>query len=386
MLTRSGWGAVAAAAIAIALGRLFGVIELYVLAVAILAAIVWAVVATARPLPKLHVRRSVVPGVVSVGEPARVDLMVANDAHRRSPVLRLWEPVGAAGAAMNLSPLRPGERTVAAYRLPTARRGIVQAGPVRVRRTDVLGLASRTTTLPGTTELLVTPHHHPVPFGERAIGGTLGEHVRVKALGQTGTEFHTLRPYVVGDDLRRVNWKASARTNEWIVKETSPEGMRRCTIIFDASGRDDPQEFEQAVSVAASLVTGASAAGLVTRFVSTGTDMRGPDVAETALRWLATVEPTNDPLAAPPGGRFGDGVGLVLLVTSVPDGRAVDAMRSTLSPDDVLVLVCTAPTLGTVGRFVVDASDEQRFVSSWTDLTGRHRSAEPSASGAGGWR
>ncbi len=170
------------------------------------------------------------------------------------------------------------------------------------------------------------------------------------------------------------------------MKETSPEGMRRCTIIFDTSVRDDPQEFEQAVSVAASLVTGASAAGLVTRFVSTGADMRGPDVAETALRWLATVEPTSAPLAAPSGGRFGDGVGLVLLVTSVPDGRAVDAIRSSLSPDDVLVLVCTALALGTVGRFVVDASDEQRFVASWTDLTGRHRSAEPSASGAGGWR
>jgi uncharacterized protein (DUF58 family) len=377
MLTRSGWGAVLAACVTVALGRLFGVIELFVLAVAILAAVVWAVATTARPLPKLHVRRAVVPGVVSVGEPARVELMVANDSHRRSPVLRLWEPVGSAGATMNLSPLRPGERTVAAYRPPTSTRGIVQAGPVRVRRTDVLGLASRTTTLPGTTELLVTPRHRPVPFGAGSIGGSLGEFVRIKALGQSGTEFHTLRPYVVGDDLRRINWKVSARTNEWIVKETSPEGMRRCTVVFDRSGGDDTPEFEQSVSVAASLVTGASAAGLITRFVSTGVDMRGPDVAETALRWLATVQASSEPLAPPPGGRFGDGVGLVLLVTGDPSGRAVDTIRAALSPDDVLVLICTTATSGPSRRFLVDASDDERFAESWTALTGGHHGTEP---------
>jgi uncharacterized protein (DUF58 family) len=386
MLTRSGWGAVAAAALAVALGRLFGVIELYVLAVAILVAVVWAVAATARPLPRLRVQRSLVPSVVRAGEPARVDLLVANDAHRRSPVLRLWEPVGSAGASMNLSPLRAGERTVAAYRLPTAARGIVSAGPLRVRRTDVLGLASRTTVLPGTIELLVTPHHQPVDFGSGSIGGTLGEFVRVKTLGQSGTEFHALRPYSVGDDLRRVDWKASARSNDLIVKETSPEGMRRCTIVFDGTHRDDPDEFERAVSVAASLVTGASFSGLITRFVSSGVDMRGPDVADLALRWLATVEPAVGGLEPPAGGRFGDGIGVVLLVTSRATGLPVDVVRSVLTPDDVMVLVCTAASPGPSGRFVVDASDDERFIESWARLAGRPAMSEPAPSGTGGWR
>ncbi len=386
MLTRSGWGAVAAASLAVALGRLFGVIELYVLAVAILVAVVWAAAATARPFPRLRAQRSLVPSVVRAGEPARVDLLVVNDGHRRSPVLRLWEPVGSAGASMNLAPLRAGERTVAAYRLPTSTRGIVSAGPLRVRRSDVLGLASRTTTLPGTIELLVTPHHQPVDFGDGSIGGTLGEFVRVKTLGQSGTEFHSLRPYSVGDDLRRVDWKASARSNDWIVKETSPEGMRRCTIVFDATRRDDPEEFERAVSVAASLVTGASVSGLITRFVSSGVDMRGPEVADMALRWLAMVEPAASELEPPTGGRFGDGIGIVLLVTSRPSGQPVDAMRTALTPDDVMVLVCTASTPGLSGRFVVDASDDERFIESWARLAGHRATTDPAPSGAGGWR
>jgi uncharacterized protein (DUF58 family) len=386
MLTRSGWGAVAAASLAVALGRLFGVIELYVLAVAILVAVGWAAAATARPFPRLRAQRSLVPSVVRAGEPARVDLLVVNDGHRRSPVLRLWEPVGSAGASMNLAPLRAGERTVAAYRLPTSTRGIVSAGPLRVRRSDVLGLASRATTLPGTIELLVTPHHQPVDFGDGSIGGTLGEFVRMKTLGQSGTEFHSLRPYSVGDDLRRVDWKASARSNDWIVKETSPEGMRRCTIVFDASGRDDPEEFERAVSVAASLVTGAAVSGLITRFVSSGVDMRGPDVADVALRWLATVEPSAGDLEPPSGGRFGDGIGIVLLVTSRPAGQPVDVMRSVLTPDDVMVLVCTADQPRMTGRFVVDASNDERFIESWARLAGRSATTEPASSGGGGWR
>lgn len=380
MLTRAGWGALAAAATAAVLGRVFGILELYVVAGGIAVAVVWAVLTVLRPMPRLTVHRRVAPGSVMVGEAARVDLVIANPGPRRTPVMRLWEPVGGAGAVMHLAPLSPGERTAAAYRLPTARRGLVTAGPLRVRRADVLGIASRSTVMPGTAELLVTPHHTPVSMGHHAAAGVLGDLVRLKALGQTGTEFHALRPYVPGDDIRRISWKASARSTDLIVKDTAPEGLRRCTVVLDLdaagySGEAGTEAFERAVSAAASVVTGAVQAGLLTRVVAADVDLRGHDVAPAALRWLATVEP-REQTAAVPALQTTEGLGLLVVVAPSLDRPFVAEVRSNASPDDVVVVVATrnhGTTTGNDRHLVVDATDATdngSFAASWAALVG----------------
>lgn len=377
MLTRAGWGALAAAGIAAALGRVFGILELYVLAGGIAVAVVWAVLTVLRPMPRLAVHRRVAPGSVMVGEEARVDLVIANSGSHRTPVMRLWEPVGGAGAVMHLAPLSAGERTAAAYRLPTARRGLVAAGPLRVRRADVLGIAARSTVVPGNAELLVTPHHSPVSMGHHAAAGVLGDLVRMKALGQTGTEFHALRPYVPGDDIRRISWKASARSTDLIVKDTAPEGLRRCTVVLDLdasgyTGDEGEAAFERAVSAAASVLTGAVQAGLLTRVVATDVDLRGHDVAAVALRWLATVEPSEHTTAVP-ALQTTEGLGLLVVVAPAVDCPFVAEVRGNASPDDVVVVVATRHhSTSTVGdrRLVVDATGDGSFTASWAALVG----------------
>lgn len=381
MLTRSGWGAIGLAAISFVVGRVFGLIELYVLAVGLLAATGVAVVTMLARPPRLAVRRLVDPSTVQAGDAARVDMQIANTGSRRSPVLQLWEPVGTTGGAtMNLAPLRPRERTVAAYRLPTSNRGVVRVGPMRARRRDVLGLASRTFVVPGSGELLVMPRHVPVRFTLGGSSGRLGDHLRMRAYGQSGSEFHSLREYVVGDDLRRISWKASARTNDLIVTETALEGVKRCTVVFDSSphgiATNDPGEaeaavaaFERGVSAAASLVTGAVASGLASRVVAPDIDLRGHDVAPAALRWLATVQPEPAGVDRLPSLKAGEGMGIVLAVTSSSSSAFAAAVRAALSPDDTLVIVATR-TVGGTERFVVDASSTDGFLDSWARLTG----------------
>ncbi len=374
MLTRSGWGALLIAVVSFGTGRVFGILELYVLGAGVVAAVLFAIASAMRQPPHLGVRRLLEPSIVRAGETARVDVQVANLGHQRTPVVQLWEPVGpTGGATMNLAPLRRSETTTAAYRLPTSHRGVIRVGPMQARRRDVLGLCCTSFELPGSVELLVIPKYTPTPFSLGGSSGRLGEHLRMRAYGQSGSEFHSLREYVMGDDLRRISWKASARSSEFIVKETAIEGVRRCTVVIDVD--DDAYDtagFERAMSFAAGLVTGAVAADLNTRVISPEVDLRGSDVAALTLRWLATANPEGGDRLPLPSLRSGEGMGVLVLITAHPASRRVSEVRGGLSPDDTLVIVAvtSAGASATGTRFVVDATSDEAFRRDWAHLTG----------------
>ena len=99
MLTRHGWTAVVASLASFAIGRLFGLMELFILGAGLVAAIVVALVVVRRRLPEVRVQRAVRPAMVAVGEPARVDIRVTNVDARQTPHVLLWEPVGENGGA-----------------------------------------------------------------------------------------------------------------------------------------------------------------------------------------------------------------------------------------------------------------------------------------------
>ncbi len=371
MPTRHGWTTLVAAVATLVVARLFGLIELYVLGTAMLAVLLVALALVNRRLPLLEVRRIARPSMVSVGEPARVDIQVANHSHRRAPRLRLWEPVGSRGGApMQLAPLPPGEAATAAYRVPSANRGVLRIGPLRAERSDPLGLCSRTDVLAGSGEVLVVPERIPLAFPGLTSNGRLGEHLRMKSWGQTGNEFHSQREYVPGDDLRRINWKSSARVGELIVRETAVEGVHRCVVVLDTQ-RDqyDPDSFERAIIAAASVVAGAIALGVNTRLVAPGIDLRGPEVAHDSLRWLATVEPGQHVVDHAAAGRtHSDGMGLLVLVTGNAESPAAALARDNVAPDESLVLITTTSAPAGRARFTVDGTSLSALQHGWNQL------------------
>jgi uncharacterized protein (DUF58 family) len=371
MPTRHGWAMVVAAAASIVIGRLFGLLELFVVGVALFVAFGLAVLVVNRPLPRIDVRRIARPTTVSVGEPARVDLQVANRSHTNTPRLKLWEPVGnKGGAPMQLAPLRAGEAVSAAYRVPTSRRGVLRTGPLRAERTDPLGLCKRVTWLAGAGEVLVVPERVPLAVPGTGSSGRLGQHLRMKAFGQTGSEFHSQREYAIGDDLRRINWKSSARAGTLIVRETAMEGIQRCVVVLDTCGAGyDEDGFERAVTAAASVVAATAAGGIATRLVSPGIDLRGPDVAPQSLRWLATVQTGEEIVDHTASGRTAiDGLGLLVVVTNSASSRAAANAISAAGPDEAVVVVATmAPSAGGKG-FHVDATSLEHLHHSWNQL------------------
>ncbi len=158
MITRAGWGTLGAALALVVCARVFGIFELYVVGAALAALVIVSLVAVRATRLRLEVAREVIPAKVHAGSDARVEVRATNLSRRRSPMLRLRDPVsGTRGALLHLAPLTPGGRARAAYRLPTAKRGVIGIGPLTVQIADPFGLTAVTTAAATATDLTVYP-------------------------------------------------------------------------------------------------------------------------------------------------------------------------------------------------------------------------------------
>jgi uncharacterized protein (DUF58 family) len=340
MLTRQGWLVGIGVALLLLSGRLFGLTELFALGVvaAVLLAGAGLVVGSARL--ELEVGRSVHPTHVEVGTPTRVELTIRNMRASRSPVLRLRDPVsGTRGADLLVSPLGRGERTVAAYRLPTDRRGIVRIGPLDVVVGDPFGLTNLATEAAQAVEVTVFPRVDridPLPYttGHDPLAGAR----QPNSLGRSGEDFYALRPYTVGDDLRRVHWPSSARHDELLVRQNELPWQGRTTVLLDVrKAAHAGDSLEVAISAAASIVAATARRHDLVRLVTTaGSDSDfgpGSDHIEAIMEHLAVVSPS------PAGslrravdmiGHRSTGGALVVILAEVPeeDLRAAATLRS----------------------------------------------------------
>lgn len=375
-LTRAGWALAAGAVTLLAAGRVLGLLELYVLGATAAVAVVLALVLVNRRPPTIEVERQVRPRRVHLGDRCRVELRLTNGGSRRTPVLTLVDPVeGTTGALMVLAPLESGERRSAGYRLPTERRGVIRVGPLTAIRTDPLGLASRSHTIEGVAELTVLPVVESL--GGRVPGGGYDDPLAGAARpasGRSGDEdFATLRPYVIGDDLRRIHWPTSARTGDLSVRQDDPPWQGHLTILLDArSERVDAEAFEVAVSAAASILNEVAQRGDRTRLMITdGTDT-GPTDARSArdllLEHLAVVQRHEgfslpDP---PPDGR--SSTGDLVLITGQVDADEVarlSHLRHRFASTQVVLVGPETASIATAGMSVVVLRPGTPFAAAW---------------------
>ena len=69
----------------------------------------------------------------------------------------------------------------------------------------------------------------------------------------TGDEFMLIREFRYGDSMRRIQWKASAKTGKLMVKDMGMDEPRLLTVILDNIKPLNKESFEKAVSFAASV-------------------------------------------------------------------------------------------------------------------------------------
>ncbi|NUP67575.1 MAG: DUF58 domain-containing protein, partial [Nonomuraea sp.] len=174
--------------------------------------------------------------LVRLGQRATVELIVENPGRRRvrGRLRDAWQP--SAGAAPRVADLDvpAGERRRIVITLAPTRRGDRSSVTVAVRSVGPLGLAARQGSHRSPWSVRVLPpflsrKHLPSRLARlRELDGRHPALVR----GQ-GTEFDSLREYVVGDDVRSIDWRATARRNDVVVRTWRPERDRRVLIVLD---------------------------------------------------------------------------------------------------------------------------------------------------------
>lgn len=310
MLTPLGWGTLAGSVLLYGIGFALGYPEPVVLATGGLLALAAALAWTA-PKPKLEVRREVTPLKVPRGDAAVAVLQVTNHGKWALSGLRARDRFGTAEHTVDLPRLPRGTLKMVSYPLPTDTRGEIPVGPLLLVRADPLGLTRRVREYGEAVTLLVRPRTVALPVAPSGRAHHLEGPTSDNAPSGTVT-FHTLREYVVGDDLRHVHWKSSARTGTLMVRQLIDASLPTTTVVLDT--RNLP---ELAVDAAASVAVAAARAGFPVRLL-TG---EGP-LAETkadadlVLDRLALVRAADHGVSE--AVRMAKGGGSLVLVTADP--------------------------------------------------------------------
>lgn len=242
----------------------------------------------------LRVSREIAPAKVPRGDPAIATVRVANISRRATRPLVAVDRCDGQEVAVPLPRIARGAARFASYRLPTAHRGEVPVGPLLLRSGDPLGLSRRVRVYgePGT--LLVRPRTAPLPVLPSGRAASLEGPTSETAPSGTVT-FHALREYVLGDDLRHIHWRTTARTGTLMVRQLVDSSLPVTVVVLDTRPASYPgEDFDIAVDAAATVAAGMATAGFPVTLLTTDGgrfETRNSRGAGDLLDWLARLPP-----------------------------------------------------------------------------------------------
>ncbi|NBE83765.1 DUF58 domain-containing protein [Micromonospora rubida] len=336
---------------------------------------------------KLACNRSLEPHRVPVAASSRVVLRLQNMSRLPTGTLLLEDRLPYALGSrprVVLERLGAHQASSVAYTVRADVRGRYGLGPLVVRLTDPFGLCELSRAFPGTDHLTVIPQVTALPSvrlpGEYAGSGDS----RARSVAVHGEDDAATREYRVGDDLRRVHWKSTARTGELMVRREEQPWESRATVVLDTRGYghqgDGPTaSFEWTVSAAASIAVHLRQAGYKLRLVTGG----GADVDATEGAGDGVLL---DHLAEVRLDGRGEITTLVQRVRQRADGGLIIALFGSLSTAEAELLAGLRGNNATCVGFLLNSS-------TWLNLPARARAEADHAHGAAalalvrnGWR
>ena len=227
--------------------------------------------------PEIRVMRHVTKETAFEGEEVRVSLMVENHGPSQE-LLEVYEPIPPElelvdGSNYLVTQLHRHEVREMAYTVKVRVRGRYVLGPVLLRSRDLSTFFIHQTTVEDTVPILVSPGREDLRRATVHPSRTrpwLGQ-IPSRSPG-LGTDFWSIRDYAAGDEMRRINWKASARLNSLFTNENEGERSADFIIILDAreevaagSAHDNAIEMgvRAAVSLADKLLEGRNRVGII---------------------------------------------------------------------------------------------------------------------------
>lgn len=211
---------------------------------------------------RIEVSRSLAPARVPIDGYCDVTLSVGNTGRRPSPLLRGEEGLTTAlgeRPRLLIPALGAGEVRHLTYRVRSPVRGHHPVGPLTVRVTDPFGLATRSATVPGESALVVLPRTLPLTPVRGVPAGSGRETSSSPRMALQGEDDVGVREYRIGDDLRRIHWRSTARTGETMVRQDEEPARRRALVLLDDraaehAGIGSSGSFEWSVTAVASVV------------------------------------------------------------------------------------------------------------------------------------
>ena len=330
--------------------------------------------AATRPRPATC-SRVVDPRRVSAGTPAPVELTIHSEAARPSDVLSVVDSVdgGRRAARFALTGVTADAPVRASYPLTTARRGRYLIGPATVTTYDPFGVSAKTWTAAAETELVVLPRVHPIAAPHGLGAGLMGSESATVAHAiapDAHGEFHALREYELGDDLRRVHWRSTARLDQLMIRQDEALAHARVTVVLDVRAEQyDHDTFETAVEAAASVIARVARSRRPVELVTNdGTPARAAEHGaplELLLDALATVEARNgiraDVALLPMRRSRADG--LLVAITGAPDAGVRTALAARARIGTVILVTTAAPSVA--GRAVLVDASQRPFRDAW---------------------
>nr|WP_239522170.1 DUF58 domain-containing protein [Geodermatophilus sabuli] len=349
---------VAAGLTLLLLGMLLGERPLVQIAVFVLALPLLSAAAVARRRFRVASRRTVTPARVARGGDADVRLEVTNAGRGTGGLWLLAETVPAElghPPEFVVERLSPGATAAMHYRVHGTRRGRYRLGPLRLRLVDPFGLVLRSVAGADSAPLVVVPRVVPLGAGGPAGGHGGGGSGARRSIAVHGEDDVSTRAYRHGDDLRKVHWRATARTGELMVRLEERPWRAQATLLLDTRARahllarghaadvraatagDDappPDSLEWLVEAAASIGTELLGRGATLRVLT--------DSAELAPaehhRGLGQGELLDQLAAVTPSRLSGLGPGIDLVARAAGDGPVI-ALLGAVGPDEAAELV-----------------------------------------------
>lgn len=174
--------------------------------------------------------------------PIRADQTTTSTVTVRSPFSRgsrievrdAWPPSLRPSPAHHRGAVAASSPATFVTTLAPERRGVRQADYVTVRVWGPLGIAARQVSIAVPCSLDVLPEFR----SRRLLPSRLAQLQELEGssaviLRGPGTEFDSLRDYVRGDDPRDIDWRASARAGDLIVRTWRPERDRHVMLVLD---------------------------------------------------------------------------------------------------------------------------------------------------------